>query len=62
MTCLRQRRRSSPHRDYPQLRKHKKVTAMNANNLGTNLLQSIPILVSEVYAIVLERPLVDLSE
>ena len=62
MTYLRQKRRSSPHQDYPQLREHKKVTMINVNISGTNLLQSIPILVSEWYAIVLERPLVDLCE
>ncbi len=55
-------RRFSPHRDYPQLRKHEKATAVNANNFGTNLLQPIPILVSEWYAIILERPSVNLCE
>ena len=62
MTYLRQKRRSYPHRGYPQLREHKKVTMINVNISGTNLLQSIPILVSEWYAIVLKRPLVDLCE
>jgi hypothetical protein len=62
MAYLRRKRRSSPHRGYRQLREHKKVTVINANNSGTNLLQSLPILVSEWYAIVLERPLVDLCE
>ena len=61
MTYLRRRRRSSPRRGYHQLRKHK-VTSINVNNLGTNLLQSIPILVSEQNSIILERPLVDLRE